>query len=83
MRRSAPRAPMLLPPSRGMGYRVVLDLYPTTESKFEETAGWPADLRPEGRRRKDRFGCGAAEHRQESRGDRCGAWRRRFRHHRH
>jgi N-acetylmuramoyl-L-alanine amidase len=40
-----PRAPVVLPPSGGMGYRVVLDLYPTTQAKFEEVAGWPADLR--------------------------------------
>jgi N-acetylmuramoyl-L-alanine amidase len=35
----------MLPPSGGMGYRVVLDLYPTTQAKFENAAGWPADLR--------------------------------------
>jgi N-acetylmuramoyl-L-alanine amidase len=40
-----PRAPTVLPPSGGIGYRVVIDLYPTTQSKFEEAAGWPADLR--------------------------------------
>jgi N-acetylmuramoyl-L-alanine amidase len=40
-----PRAPVILPPSGGMGYRVVLDLYPTTQAKFEEAAGWPGDLR--------------------------------------
>jgi N-acetylmuramoyl-L-alanine amidase len=36
--------PMLLPPSDGYGYRVVLDLYPVSQQKFESTAGWPADL---------------------------------------
>ncbi|HEY1962952.1 MAG TPA: N-acetylmuramoyl-L-alanine amidase [Rhizomicrobium sp.] len=39
------RAPVMLPPSAGMGYRLVLDLYPATQAKFEEAAGWPADLR--------------------------------------
>jgi N-acetylmuramoyl-L-alanine amidase len=37
--------PMILPPEGGNGYRVVLDLFPTTQAKFEATAGWPADLR--------------------------------------
>ena len=37
--------PMILPPQGGMGYRVVLDLFPTTQAKFDESAGWPADLR--------------------------------------
>lgn len=37
--------PMILPPSNGHGYRVVLDLYPTTQPVFERTAGWPADMR--------------------------------------
>ena len=37
--------PVILPPEGGNGYRVVLDLFPTTEDKFEQTAGWPADLR--------------------------------------
>jgi N-acetylmuramoyl-L-alanine amidase len=37
--------PMILPPEGGYGYRVVLDLFTTTQAKFEETAGWPADLR--------------------------------------
>jgi N-acetylmuramoyl-L-alanine amidase len=37
--------PVILPPEGGNGYRVVLDLFPTTEAKFEQTAGWPADLR--------------------------------------
>jgi N-acetylmuramoyl-L-alanine amidase len=40
-----PHAPAILPPSGGMGYRVVLDLYPTSQALFEKTAGWPADLR--------------------------------------
>ena len=37
--------PMVLPPSDGYGYRIVLDLFGTTQQKFEAGAGWPADLR--------------------------------------
>lgn len=37
--------PMILPPENGYGYRVVLDLFPTSQAKFEAGAGWPADLR--------------------------------------
>ena len=37
--------PMILPPENGYGYRVVLDLAPTSQVAFEKTAGWPADLR--------------------------------------
>ena len=37
--------PMILPPQDGYGYRMVLDLFPTTQAKFEKNAGWPADLR--------------------------------------
>jgi N-acetylmuramoyl-L-alanine amidase len=37
--------PMILPPESGNGYRVVLDLFPTSQAKFEARAGWPADLR--------------------------------------
>jgi N-acetylmuramoyl-L-alanine amidase len=37
--------PMILPPEGGYGYRVVIDLFPTTQAKFEQAAGWPADLR--------------------------------------
>jgi len=37
--------PMLLPPDGGYGYRIVLDLFPTTQAKFDDAAGWPADLR--------------------------------------
>lgn len=37
-------APMILPPAGGAGYRLVLDLYSTTQSQFERTAGWPANL---------------------------------------
>jgi N-acetylmuramoyl-L-alanine amidase len=36
--------PMILPPSDGYGYRVVLDLYPVTQQKFDGKSGWPADL---------------------------------------
>ncbi len=40
-----PAEPMVLPPGNGFGYRVVLDLFPTTQAKFEAKAGWPPDLR--------------------------------------
>ncbi len=36
---------LVLPPSDGYGYRVVIDLFPTTQAKFDRTAGWPADLK--------------------------------------
>ncbi len=37
--------PLVLAPSDGFGYRIVLDLLPTTQSKFQQVSGWPADLR--------------------------------------
>jgi len=37
--------PMVLPPENGSGYRVVIDLFPTTQAKFDRSAGWPADLK--------------------------------------
>lgn len=37
--------PMVLPPEGGSGYRIVFDLFPTTQAKFDRTAGWPSDLR--------------------------------------
>jgi N-acetylmuramoyl-L-alanine amidase len=37
--------PLVLPPSAGFGYRVVIDLFPTTQAKFDADAGWPADLK--------------------------------------
>ena len=36
---------LVLPPSAGFGYRVVIDLFPTTRGKFDSQAGWPADLK--------------------------------------
>ncbi|HTT96594.1 MAG TPA: N-acetylmuramoyl-L-alanine amidase [Rhizomicrobium sp.] len=36
---------LVLPPAGGLGYRVVIDLFPTTQAKFDQSAGWPADLR--------------------------------------
>lgn len=36
---------LVLPPTGGFGYRVVIDLFPTTQTVFESDAGWPADLR--------------------------------------
>jgi N-acetylmuramoyl-L-alanine amidase len=36
---------LVLPPSAGFGYRVVIDLFPTNRTKFDTLAGWPADLK--------------------------------------
>ena len=36
---------LVLPPSAGFGYRVVIDLFPTTRAKFDSQADWPADLK--------------------------------------
>ena len=36
---------LVLPPENGSGYRVVIDLFPTTQATFDRTAGWPADLK--------------------------------------
>jgi N-acetylmuramoyl-L-alanine amidase len=36
---------LVLPPSSGFGYRVVIDLFPTNRTKFDAQAGWPADLK--------------------------------------
>ena len=38
-------APVALAPSAGYGYRIVVDLLPTTQGKFKLASGWPADLR--------------------------------------
>jgi N-acetylmuramoyl-L-alanine amidase len=37
--------PLVLPPSGGYGYRVVIDLFPVSPDLFEHHAGWPADLK--------------------------------------
>lgn len=37
--------PMVLPPEKGGGYRVVFDLLPTTQAKFDQSQGWPEDLK--------------------------------------
>lgn len=37
--------PLVIPPSNGFGYRVVIDLFPTAQGKFNANAGWPADLK--------------------------------------
>lgn len=37
--------PLVIPPSNGFGYRVVIDLFPTPQGKFDANAGWPADLK--------------------------------------
>jgi N-acetylmuramoyl-L-alanine amidase len=36
---------VVLPPEQGYGYRVVVDLLPTTPAMYESAAGWPADLK--------------------------------------
>jgi N-acetylmuramoyl-L-alanine amidase len=36
---------LAIPPVAGFGYRVVIDLFPTSQSAFESQAGWPADLK--------------------------------------
>jgi len=36
---------LVIPPEGGFGYRVVLDLFPTNRTKFDQSAGWPADLK--------------------------------------
>ncbi|MBV9550944.1 MAG: N-acetylmuramoyl-L-alanine amidase [Alphaproteobacteria bacterium] len=36
---------LAIPPAAGFGYRVVIDLFPTSQASFEADAGWPADLR--------------------------------------
>jgi N-acetylmuramoyl-L-alanine amidase len=36
---------LVLPPAGGFGYRVVIDLFPTSQTAFESDAGWPADLK--------------------------------------
>ncbi len=38
-------SPLVIPPEAGFGYRVVIDLFPTTQAKFDEVSGWPADLK--------------------------------------
>ncbi len=37
--------PLVIPPANGFGYRVVIDLFPTQQGKFNVNAGWPADLK--------------------------------------
>ncbi|HEX4080591.1 MAG TPA: N-acetylmuramoyl-L-alanine amidase [Rhizomicrobium sp.] len=52
--------PLVLPPQGGYGYRIVLDLLPATQASFEQTSGWPADLRArEGR--EERAAAAAAD----------------------
>ncbi|HJS44847.1 MAG TPA: N-acetylmuramoyl-L-alanine amidase [Rhizomicrobium sp.] len=36
---------LVIPPSSGFGYRVVIDLFPASRAKFDAQAGWPADLK--------------------------------------
>jgi N-acetylmuramoyl-L-alanine amidase len=35
---------LVIPPENGFGYRVVIDLFPTDQAKYDRSAGWPADL---------------------------------------
>lgn len=37
--------PLVLPPSDGYGYRVVIDLFPVSPDQFARSSGWPADLK--------------------------------------
>ena len=37
--------PLVIPPSNGFGYRVVIDLFSAQRSQFNAGAGWPADLK--------------------------------------
>ena len=37
--------PLVLPPSGGYGYRVVIDLFPVSPDQFAHNSGWPADLK--------------------------------------
>ena len=37
--------PLVIPPESGLGYRVVIDLFPTAQAKFDDISGWPADLK--------------------------------------
>ena len=36
---------LAIPPAAGFGYRVVIDLFPTSQTAFEGEADWPADLK--------------------------------------
>ncbi len=36
--------PLVLPPDHEQGYRVVIDLEPILQTKFEQLAGWPPEL---------------------------------------
>lgn len=36
---------LVIPPSNGFGYRVVIDLFPTGRAQFDAKAGWPAALK--------------------------------------
>lgn len=36
---------LVIPPTAGLGYRIVIDLFPATQTAFESDAGWPADLK--------------------------------------
>ncbi|MBV9991547.1 MAG: N-acetylmuramoyl-L-alanine amidase [Alphaproteobacteria bacterium] len=38
-------SPLVIPPEGGFGYRVVIDLFPAAQARFDQTSGWPADLK--------------------------------------
>lgn len=38
-------SPLVIPPEGGFGYRVVIDLFPAAQAKFDAISGWPADLK--------------------------------------
>ena len=40
----AVKEPVILPPRDGHGYRVIVDLLPTSQETFDRTSGWPADV---------------------------------------
>lgn len=42
-------SPQILPPENGFGFRLLLDLYPTSTEAFEADAGWPHAFRGEAR----------------------------------
>ena len=76
---------LVLPPSAGFGYRVVIDLFPTTRTKFDAQAGWPADLKKRESDAEKLAALIAAQQaprrrRQEGHRARSRPWRPRFRH---
>lgn len=54
-------APVILPPQDGHGYRVVVDLFASSQPKFEQASGWPSDLRAQDAQRETALRADAAE----------------------